>query len=122
MYRFINWFAWAILASLAATLLWHVYSSHIVEGHGASTAVAFVGVIAAIVALLSLFVQSALTRSISRKQHTMNVLFQSRVNSVFAEHVDRIQNAFPEQTPLNLQVVRQPQNAELFGSVRWVLR
>jgi hypothetical protein len=63
-------------------------------------------------------IQAVLSIRNSRKQHTMNLLLQSRLSTEFNKHVNAIRNTFPDGSEITYENARK---SEAFESVRYIL-
>lgn len=104
---------------LAGVGLWHLAQTHLSKPD--SNPIALVGYSAALVALAGWMIQAWISVRNSRKQHTMNVLLQTRLNPQFADHANRISKKFPAGAPITYKEITKPENEAEYDSVRWVL-
>jgi Domain of unknown function (DUF4760) len=111
----------AIVAIWIAALvgLYHIISQH--RATPSANPTALIAYTAALVALAGWMFQSWLSVRNSRKQHTMNVLLQTRLNPLFSEHAKAIEAAFPSTTPITFTALTLPANSSVRSSVQWVL-
>lgn len=109
----------AITWLLAGIGLWHLAAEHLNKPE--SNPIALVGYSAALVALAGWMIQAWVSVRNSRKQHTMNVLLQTRLNPQFGEHASRISAAFPAGAPIPYTEISKSENEAVYTSVRWVL-
>jgi hypothetical protein len=84
------------LAMVWALALWgyfHVLAWHFASPTNTATSTAIVGYSAALLALLGWMIQAWLSIRNSRKQHTMNLLLQSRLSTEFNKHVEQLKKS-----------------------------
>lgn len=103
----------------AFTGLYHVVQAHM--NNPASNLFALVGYCAALVALAGWMVQSFVAMRNSRKQHTMNVLLQTRLNEIPAKHIKQIDKTFPNGADISYAELSKEENRDAYESVRWIL-
>lgn len=111
-----------VVTAIWAATLWGFY--HVVETHirlPRSNPLPVVGYFAGMVALAGWMIQAKIATRNSRKQHTMNVLFQTRMSKEFQDHVDRITKKYPDGAPIPYEEIILPENADVFASVRFIL-
>lgn len=80
-----------------------------------------VGYFAALLALAGWMVQAFLSVRSSRKQHSINVLFQSRMSPEYQKNLKAVNDAFPSSGHIDLDHINLPENRELYNSVAFVL-
>lgn len=97
----------------------HIIREHVAQPN--SNATAIVGYSAALVALAGLMVHAWIAVRNSRKQHTMDVLLQTRLNPQFSKHAGKIQKTFPGQMEIASEILNQEDNKEVKESVAWIL-
>lgn len=105
----------------ALTLLYHVIRTHTDSPATTPNPTAMIAYVAALAALAGWMFQGWLSVRNSRKQHTMNVLLQTRLNPQFADHASKIEAVFPPGNPITFEALTKPENAQVRESVRWIL-
>jgi hypothetical protein len=108
-----------IVWSVALLGFYHIGYRHVEVPTRDPTAI--IAYSAAMIALAGWMYQSWLAVRNSRKQHTMNVLLQTRLNPLFAEHAEIIEAAFPLGKPITFDALALTGNAKAKDSVRWIL-
>lgn len=104
---------------LAGLGFYHVYEQHVKAPN--TNPLAIIAYSAGLIALAGWMVQSWTSTRNSRKQHTINVLFQTRLSSEFTKHVDNIQARFPDVTPIKYSEVKYLADKSVWESVRFIL-
>ena len=97
----------------------HIVRAHVAQPNSNPTAI--VAYSAALVALAGLMAHALIAVRNSRKQHTMDVLLQTRLNPKFWEHAGKIQGTYPDQTEIVPEILFKEENKEVRESVTWIL-
>jgi len=108
-----------LIWGLAFAGLYHIIRVHIEKPDG--TPLALVGYTAALVALAGWMFQSLVAIRNSRKQHTMNVLLQTRLNATAEQHIEEIDRASPNGAKITLLALKSSENKTAYDAVRWIL-
>jgi hypothetical protein len=101
--RFFGWIGAAIIWAFALMGLRYVLNAYEAEPNGNLSSV--VGYFAALLALAGWMVQAFLSVRASRKQHSINVLFQSRMSPEYQNNLRKVNERFPKNAPLALDVI-----------------
>lgn len=109
----------AVLGAFATVGGWHVYQFHLEKPEEYATAT--VAYVAAVAALVGWIVQSFIAMRNSRKQHTINVLFQTRMNPEFANNVANIHKPYPSPQNIPADAIKKMEDQSVFDSVKYVL-
>lgn len=104
---------------LAFAGLYHVFDQH--SARPDANPLFIVAYMAALIALAGWMAQALISVRNSRKQHSINLLFQYRMNKQFSDHVANIQMYFPDTTPIAHRALVDHPDASIFESIRFVL-
>jgi len=70
----------------------------------------------AMLALTGWLVQATLAVRIGRKQHSINVLFQSRLSKELTEHLSIVNEKFPHHGPLRWEIIDAAENKAVYNA------
>jgi hypothetical protein len=119
--------AQTLLLFILGTLVWaiallglyHVIVAHI--SHPAENPTAVITYVALLVALAGWMFQSWVSMRNLRKQHTINVLFQTRMGDAWKQNTETIRKLFPDSTPITYAIATRRRNRAAYEAIRFVL-
>lgn len=119
-HRILPWVAgvvaiWVIAAMVLSFVLQEYQTK---DSVGLTPVVAYA---AALLALAGWMVQAYLSVRTSRKQHSINVLFQTRMSPEYQKNLECVNNAFRAGRPIQLAVVNAEENRHIFNATVFIL-
>lgn len=114
---------WLGAAAIWVAALWgflHILDAHTRQPDADS--ITLVAYSAAVLALAGWMVQALVSVRASRKQHSINVLFQSRMSAEYQGHIKTIRDAYPDRGVAFLfEELKRPEKQDAYRSISFML-